>query len=198
MSAARGVLLALLAACAPSEPAAPLPTAAVATGVEAVGEGWSAAAATLRFGANVAEAAEPAIVRATDGKPPLEITAARSEWDLKARTARFSGTVDVRRGGVTMRCDSLDVRYADADRIDRVVATGNVLVRQGARTANAATAELVGATGQITLTGTPKLAEGPNTLVGNRIVLWLDDERASCEGAGGEPCRLVVEGSALK
>lgn len=198
MSPRRSVILALLAACAPTEPAAPLPTAAVATGVEAVGEGWSAAAATLRFGANVAEAAEPAIVRASDGKPPLEITAERSTWDLKARTARFTGAVSVVRGGVTMRCDTLDVRYADADRIDRVVASGNVLVRQGERTANAGTAELVGATGEITLTGTPRLAEGPNTLVGSRIVLWLDDERATCEGAGGEPCRLVVAGSALK
>ena len=26
----------------------------------------------------------------------------------------------------------------------------------------------------------------------------LDDERATCEGASGEPCRLVVEGSALR
>ncbi len=187
-----------LAACGPTEAAPPLPTAAVATGVEAVGDGWSAAAATLRLGAGVAEASEPALVRSSDGKPPLEITAERSEWDLAARTARFSGAVQVRRGGVQMRCDTLDVRYADAERVDRVLAAGNVRVTQGAREASAASAELVGATGQITLAGAPRLAEGPNTLVGSRIVLWLDDERASCEGAGGEPCRLVVEGSALR
>lgn len=191
------MILALLA-CASSEPAPPLPNAVVATGVEAVGAGWSAAAATLRLASGVAEASEPAIVRSTDGKPPLEITAARSEWDLKARTARFTGAVNVRRGGVAMTCDTLDVRYADADRVDRVVANGNVHVTQGARTADAASAELVGATGQITLSGGPRLAEGPNVLVGNRIVLWLDDERASCEGKDGEPCRLVVEGTALR
>jgi lipopolysaccharide export system protein LptA len=166
--------------------------------VEAAGEGWSAAASSLRLAAGVAEAAEPAVVRSVDGKPPLEIVAERSTWDLKARTARFSGAVVVRRGGVELRCDTLDVRYADAERVDRVVASGDVRVTQSDRTARAAAAELVGATGEITLTGSPRLTEGPNTLVGRRIVLWLDDERASCEGADGEPCKLVVAGTALK
>lgn len=201
MSAARRLLLAAVVGtvgCAPTEPAPPLPTAAVATGVEAVGEGWSAAAATLRFAASTAEASEPAVVLAADGKPPLEIQALRSTWDLKARVARFEGGVKVVRGGVELRCDTLEVRYADADRIDRVVATGNVRVRQGERRATADTAELVGATGEITLAGAPHLFEGPNELVGSRIVLWLDDERATCEGEGVERCRLVVASTALK
>lgn len=196
--AARVAFLLTFAACAPPEAAPPLPTAATATGVEVSGEGWSAAAATLRFGAGFAQAAEPAVVRTSDGRPPLEIVAERSDWDLKARTARFLGTVQVRRGEVTMRCDALEVRYADAERIDRVVATGSVEVRRGERLATSAAAELDGATGRIALTGEPRLSEGPNTLVGHTIVLWLDDERATCEGAEGAPCRLVVEGSALR
>jgi lipopolysaccharide export system protein LptA len=71
-------------------------------------------------------------------------------------------------------------------------------VTRGERAATSAKAELEGATGRITMTGEPRLSEGPNTLAGDRIVLWLDDERATCEGAAGAPCRLVVEGSALK
>lgn len=188
----------LTAGCAPAEHAEPLPTAATATGVEAEGPGWSAAAATLRFGAGVAEATEPAILRSSAGKPPLEIVADRSDWDLRARGAKFTGHVEVRRGEVTLRCDALDVRYASAERIDRIVATGNVEVRRGDRRANAASAELDGATGRISLTGEPRLSEGPNTLVGATLVLWLDDERATCEGADGAPCRLVVAGSALR
>ncbi len=191
-------VLLLGAGCAPPAEAPPLPNAVLASGVESIGPGWSAAAATLRFGASTAEATEPAIVRTVDGKPPLEIVADRSEWDLRARTAQFSGNVNVLRGEVSMRCDSLDVRYAGPDRIDRVVATGNVEVRRGERRATAASAELDGATGRIALRGDPRLSEGPNTLVGNSIVLWLDDERATCEGAEGAPCRLVVEGSALR
>jgi lipopolysaccharide export system protein LptA len=181
----------------------------VATGVEAVGPGWSAAAATLRLGSATAEAADVAVVKTADGRPPLEITAARSTWDLRARTAHFEGNVLVRRGPVDLHCAALDVRYADADHIDRVLASGGVSVQHGSRTASAAQAELMGATGRITLTGSPRLSEGPNTLVGATIVLWLDDERATCEGGPAEagaagtvgaeasPCRLVVDGAAL-
>jgi lipopolysaccharide export system protein LptA len=188
----------LSAGCAPADVAEALPTAATATGVEAEGDGWSAAAATLRFGAGIAEATEPAILRTTDGRPPMEILADRSDWDLRARAATFTGHVQVRRGEVTLRCEALDVRYAGAERIDRIVATGNVEVRRGERVATAASAELDGASGRITLTGAPQLSEGPNTLVGTTLVLWLDDERATCEGADGAPCRLVVAGSALR
>jgi lipopolysaccharide export system protein LptA len=55
----------------------------------------------------------------------------------------------------------------------------------------------VGRTGKITLTGRPKLSEGVNALEGERIVLWLDEERADCEGGEGGPCRLVVAAEAL-
>lgn len=185
-------------ACGPQEVAEALPNAATATGVEASGEGWSAAAATLRFGSGLAHATEPAVVGTAEGKPPLEIVAARSDWDLKARRARFTGAVQVRRADLTLRCDTLDVRYADAERIDSVLATGNVEVRRGDRLATSASAELSGATGKISLTGGPRLSEGPNTLVGHTIVLWLDDERATCDGAQGAPCRLVVDGTALR
>ncbi|MDP2304566.1 MAG: LptA/OstA family protein [Pseudomonadota bacterium] len=201
-TAAFAACLLLVGACAPPEVdpplPQPLPSAATASGVEVSGDGWSAAAATLRFGAGFAQATEPAVVRPSDGKPPLEIVAERSEWDLKARTARFVGAVHVRRGDVVMRCDALDVLYADAERIDRVIATGSVEVRRGERLATSASAELEGATGKVALTGEPRLSEGPNTLAGHTIVLWLDDERATCEGVSGAPCRLLVEGSALQ
>jgi lipopolysaccharide transport protein LptA len=190
-------MILLMLGCAVDE-APPLPTAATATGVEAEGQGWSAAAATLRLTAQRAEAGEPSILRSVDGKPPLEILAERSDWDLRARTAHFEGSVLVRRGGVELRCAALDVRYANADRVDDIIATGGVTVQQGARAATAARAELIGATGQITLTGQPTLSEGPNTLAGATITLWLDDERASCAGADGAPCRLLVDGSALR
>jgi lipopolysaccharide export system protein LptA len=167
------------------------------------------------FAGQTLTATTTSVSREAAGKPPLQVSAARSSWDLKARTARFEGEVVVTRGDVTMRCAALDVSYADTDTIDRVVATGGVRVDRGPRHAEAERAELVGSTGQITLTGSPRLAEGASELVGARIVLWLDDERATCEGGAGAEangvgvssagvngigvggCRLVVAGSAL-
>ncbi len=189
--------LLLLGACGADSPAPPLPIAATATGVEVIADGWSAAAATLQLAAGEARAGDVALVKNEPGRPPLQITAARSDWDLRARSAHFEGDVRVVRGVVEIRCARLDVQYADAETIDRVLATGGVEVRRGERVATSARAELVGATGRVTLTGAPRLAEGPNTLAGTTIVLWLDDERATCEGSEGEPCRLVVDGTAL-
>ena len=170
----------LMAACAPS-PLEPLP--AVATGEGITVEATSAsgsyslafagAEADLVGGAPIA-ATRTSVTHAATAGPPLEIRAARSSWDLKKRTAHFEGEVVVVRGAVTMRCGALDVSYADADRIDTVVATGGVVVETGERRAQAERAELLGANGKITLTGTPRLAEGVNALVGERIILWLD------------------------
>ncbi len=197
-----GVIVAFAAACSP-EPQASLPTEATATGVVIHGEAASGPYSVAFAGAKgdvfagTVDATTTTVTKAQAGGVPLEIQAARSSWDLKARTAHFEGEVVVTRGEVTMRCAALDVRYATADTIDTVVATGTVRVDRGERHAEAERAELTGKNGKITLTGHPKLAEGVNALVGERITLWLDDEKADCEGGASGPCALTVEGRAL-
>ncbi len=145
----------------------------------------------------VATATTTEVSQRERGKPPLSISSSASSWDLKNKRASFEGQVLVTRGDVTMHCEKLDVAYGIGDVVDTVVATGNVTVDKGSRVAHAAAAELVGATGRITLTGSPRLADGPNELVGDTIVLWLDDERATCTGKAGAPCTLVVAGWAV-
>lgn len=190
-----------LGAC--STPAlAPLPEAATATGVHlrsAESESvWSVhlAAAEGGIGAPILATATT-VARAESGRPPLQVVADRSEWNLRERTASFEQNVVVTRGDVKLDCSHLDVRYARGEQIESIVATGNVIVRKGEREATADRAELDGATGRVTLTGNPRLREGESELWGAVITLWLDDERANCEGAAGQACRLVVAGSAI-
>lgn len=133
-------------------------------------------------------------VRATvPGAPPLEIAAPQSDWDLRARVARFTGGVTATRADVTMTADTLTVSFKSADRLERAVAEGGVRVVQGARRAEGATAELTVESGEIVLTGAPVLSEGPNRMTGERITLWLDDERVRCD-----QCRLLVDGEAVR
>lgn len=196
-------LLGWAAGCSP-ESFEPLPTAARAEGVVVQVEGadttyrveLAGAEAEVAAGGAVSATATRVASKPAEG-PTLNIVAERSSWDLKGHSAHFEGNVVVTRGPVTLRCASLDVRYAAADVIDTVVATGNVTVDRGERHAVADHAELVGRTGRITLTGTPRLSEGVNALTGERIVLWLDEERADCEGGASGPCRLVVASGAL-
>jgi len=157
--------------------------------------GWVGAAGVVLVQSGTARAAG---VTLSGGKAPLEIAAARSEWDLRGRKAVFTGDVTVTRAEVSIRCGRLEVAYKDVDTLSTVEATGGVSVTRDGRTATAERAVIVGETGQITLTGAPRLAEGVNTLQGEVITLFLDDERAVCEGKAGSPCRLSVDGSALK
>jgi lipopolysaccharide export system protein LptA len=125
-------------------------------------------------------------------RPPLTIEAPDSTWDLRDRTVRFTGGVRARRAQVELTCDELQVRYADAERVESALATGQVKVVHGQRTATSASALLTTADGSIVLTGDPQISDGPNLLSGQRITLYLDDERVRCEG-----CRLRVDGQAV-
>lgn len=185
----------LLLACGAMEERPPLPEATTATELRVEGPDGALVTRAMTLVGREARAAETAAVK-DEGGTPLEISSARSTWDLRAKTARFEEQVVLTRGDVTLTCTRLDVSYV-GDRIERVLATGDVRVIRGEREARAENAELLGKNGQITLTGHPTLREGPNTLVGVRIRLFLDDETATCEGGDGGPCRLTVAASAL-
>lgn len=131
-------------------------------------------------------------VRATvPGPPPLTITGERSQWRLADGRVVFEGSVEAVRGPVRLLADRLEVAYA-GERVREAWASGAVRVERDARTATAAEAHLVVETGEVVLTGEPRVSEGPNVLSGERIVLFLDDERLECDR-----CRLEVRGEAV-
>jgi lipopolysaccharide export system protein LptA len=125
------------------------------------------------------------------GPPPLTVTGERSSWRLRDGVVLFEGSVQAVRGEVTLSCDQLEVLYA-GERVEQARAAGDVRVVRGGRVARGATAVLTTATGEVVLEGAPTLEEGPNRMSGERIVLWLDDERLECVR-----CRLEVEGQAV-
>ena len=120
--------------------------------------------------------------------PELRIEADRSEWDLKARTVVFRGQVRATRGTMLMRCDRLDVRLGEGDAIEGAVAQGEITVTQGERLATGGRAELFAQRGELVITGSPVVQEGGNSMAGEVITLWLDDDRVDCES-----CTLVME-----
>ena len=124
--------------------------------------------------------------------PPLNITADRADWSFTARTARFEGNVVATRADVTLRCALLTVDFQRPDRIEHARASGGVQVTQGARTASSQQAELTAEDGMLVMTGAPRITDAGNTLTGERITLWLDQERVECQR-----CTLVVDGEAI-
>ncbi len=186
------MVLLLALACAPELPLAPESTRL--TGVEGTAGPWSGSAARVELLAGVAHAEEVKVTG--DSSIPLVIVAAKFEWDLKSQTTTFREDVKVTRGPVTLTADTLDVRYKDQDHIDVLTARGHVVVTRGGRVARADNATMTAGDGRVVLTGSPTLTEGVNALVGERIEVFLDQEKATCSG-GDEPCRLTIVGGGM-
>jgi lipopolysaccharide export system protein LptA len=131
------------------------------------------------------------MVRAVDGA--LEISAPHTDWDLSKREATLSGGVVAVRDDLRMECERMIVHFSDPGRVEWAVATGAVRVSLGGRVATGKKAKLTTANGVVVLTGSPSLSDGANHMRGERIVLWLDDQRVECEA-----CRLQIDPSAMK
>lgn len=125
------------------------------------------------------------------GPPPLVITGKKSAWDLKKGEVSFEGGVTAVRGDVTITCARLDVTYA-GEKVETARASGDVRVTKGGREATGAAATLTVADGRVEITGSPAIRDGGNRMSGERIVLFLDDERLECDA-----CRLEVSGDAV-
>jgi lipopolysaccharide export system protein LptA len=187
----RPLALVLALGCASAAPAAPVPGPPLEGVTVAVGVGgpvevrlagaWVDEEGGHGFGASATLA----------GPPPLTIEGARSRWNLKTGEVVFEGQVTVRRGELAMRAERVEVRYAEG-RVSAATATGSVSIVRGAQRASASTVRLDGATGRLDLDGEARVVDGPNTMTGGLIVLWLDDDRVECDA-----CRLEVAGSAL-
>ena len=124
--------------------------------------------------------------------PPLNIIADSASWSFSERTARFEGNVVATRADVTLQCALLTVDFQRPDRIEHARASGGVQVTQGERTASSQQAELTAEDGMLVMTGEPFITDAGNKLTGERITLWLDQERVECQA-----CTLVVDGAAI-
>lgn len=124
--------------------------------------------------------------------PGLQISSDHSQWRFSDQTAIFSGQVQATRGDTLLTCQTLTVSLGDGEQIRDAVAAGEVVVLQSGRRAEAEHAELDGPTGRVVLTGQPSLQQDGRILSGQRITIWLDDEKVDCE-----QCTLTLNGEAI-
>lgn len=114
-------------------------------------------------------------------QPELVVSADRSSWVLAKGTAVFEGSVEATRGELSLQCDRLEVTHGEDGQVQTAQASGGVEIRRDGWLAKGGTAALVQSTGQLVLTGSPRLEEAGNVLVGERIVVSLEGEEVSCE-----------------
>ena len=128
-------------------------------------------------------------------KEPVTVTADKLEYDYKANVIVYRGDVVATQGETKLRSDTLTVTLAAADksdapdapgkggqRLQEIVAVGNVRIDNGTRWATGGRAVFEQGNRTFVLTETPVLHDGSNEVVGDRVIVYLDENRSVVEG----------------
>lgn len=150
----------------------------------------------------IALAAIPATAQAQlapEGGPIDIAHADQGIFDRSARTARFRGSVDVRQARVSLKCDALDLVFAEAPAgsapeaplgaklgpAERMECVGNVAYENPARRITADRGDYSARTRLITLSGNVTLTEAGRSLRGAQMTISPDTGAVTIRGAGG-------------
>ncbi len=137
-----------------------------------------------------------------DKNQPLQVDADRLDACNDKRTVVFSGNVVASQGARTVRSESLTIYYRDDKKshgksalsgqetgnVEKIEANGKVVVTEGNRVATGDFAVFEQDSQKITMTGNAVLKEGENVIRGNRIVIFLEENRGIVES--GEKGRV--------
>jgi len=128
---------------------------------------------------------------------PIQIVSDRLDAYNEKRMVVFSGNAVATQGARTIRADRLTLYYKEnrktADRqamevagsgdLERAEAKGRVTISEGERVVTGEEAVFEQDTQKITMTGDAVLREGANIVRGDRIVVFLDENRGVVESA---------------
>jgi lipopolysaccharide export system protein LptA len=133
----------------------------------------------------------------TAREEPIQIVSDRLDAYNEKRMVVFSGNALATQGGRTIRSDRLTLYYKDDKRsavrpggepegmgaLERVEASGHVTITEGERIVTGETALFDQEAQKITMTGSAVLREGTNVIRGERIVVFLNENRGVVESA---------------
>jgi len=138
---------------------------------------------------------------------PITVTSQTLEYDYKRNVVVYRGAVRAEQGDVQLTSDELTIHLASADepaaapaerakddrpagegtlggrvQLREIVATGRVRIDQGERWATGGRAVFDQTKRILVLSGDPVLHDGPNQIAGDRVVVYLDEDRSVVEG----------------
>jgi lipopolysaccharide export system protein LptA len=118
-------------------------------------------------------------------REPLVITSNRMDAEKLGDKITFTGDVTLKKEGMTLSSDVMTVRYDTGSKnISEVEAHGNVVVRKVGRVAFSNDALYSSDEETIVLTGKASIIENDNKLGGEKITLFMADDRSVIEGGG--------------
>ena len=138
------------------------------------------------------------------GSGPVIINSDKLEADDRAKTITFWGNVTAKRDDFTIDCHKMVVYLKKENRtekkdekgsphIDRIVATGDVkIIRSTGGTATAQKAVYHQNEDKLVLTGEPVVKQGKNFVAGDRITLFLNENRSIVDSPQNGKVKAVI------
>jgi len=137
------------------------------------------------------------------GQGEMVIRSNMLEADDTKGVVIFTGDVEAKRDDFTVFCQSMTVYYEKAPerkgagdvegRIDKIVATGEVrIVRAEGGTATGEKAVYYQQDEKIVLTGNPIVKQKENSVEGDRITLFLNENRSVVESSSDKKVKAVI------
>ncbi len=128
-------------------------------------------------------------------KAPLTIKSDRMEVIEKQNIVVFSGHVVAKKKDLTIYADRLIVYYTPKGKkreIKKIVALGHVKIKRGEWLAHAGKAVYFKEQERIVLEDNPQVWQGENTIRGDRIIYYLNENRSIAEAAPGHKAEVVI------
>jgi lipopolysaccharide export system protein LptA len=174
--------------------AAPALGAALLGAVLFAGVGAAQQGAVKPQGAGKPRPAARASAPATEGKNgPVVVDSDTLESMQKEGLSIFKGNVVARQNNSVQYADRMEV-YTDAksDRIERVVSTGNVrIITRDCRMGTASRTEYYDAEQRVVLIGNARVWRDSDVVTGERITIYLAEDRSLVEGGKQERVKAI-------
>lgn len=124
---------------------------------------------------------------------PIEVTAQQLEVLQLQRQSIFTGEVVARQGDMTLYAEKLLVIFQqEHDEVERLEAIGGVRVVQLDRIATAEKAIFYQLEGRLVLNGNAEVTQGENKIAGDRITLYLKENRSLVESSESGRVRAII------
>ncbi|MDP2838868.1 MAG: lipopolysaccharide transport periplasmic protein LptA [Syntrophales bacterium] len=136
---------------------------------------------------------------------PIQIVSDRMDAYNEKRMVVFSGNAVATQGARTIRAERLTLYYRDDQKktgwssvgggtgnLERMEAKGHVTITEGERVVTGEEAVFEQDAQKITMTGNAVLREGDNIVQGDRIVVFLNENRGVVEGAESRRVKATI------
>lgn len=109
------------------------------------------------------------------------ITSTRMSFDQQQRVALFEERVVVTNPEIQIRADRLKVLFSEENKVQSIVAEGQVVISQKDIKATGSRATYSVEEGKVVLIGKPLIQRGQDLLAGDTITFWRNTNRILCE-----------------